>query len=310
MRQIATLFSLFSFISGVAFSWDSYAKLTNSTFKRTDGTPYTFDTAPPDTDILLYLTNDKIEEEEMFRIFRNSVLTGKRTKENTEIFLVCRETDTAVIERYTNLNDNLMEYEPEFDENTILLLNKEELDNKRLIQVKYGPPKPAIYFFFILDGDMRMLSCYGFNDFWSSYSKVNSTKADREEPQESRADMRRSLSLMDEGAFKERIWNYDRHSSWQYNHDRPAIVTIGTDWCGPCVALEETMEKIYAEYDDKIDFFLVDTEQEQKLSRNLLSGIESIPVILFCLPGKKPVAAVGALPEKDIIKFIEEKMLQ
>jgi thioredoxin-like negative regulator of GroEL len=61
------------------------------------------------------------------------------------------------------------------------------------------------------------------------------------------------------------------------------------------------------EYNGKVNFYKVNTEEEQELAS--VFGIQSIPSMLLIPMNKKPVMAVGALPKDTLKEAIEKELL-
>ena len=104
--------------------------------------------------------------------------------------------------------------------------------------------------------------------------------------------------------FKQRVFNWDDNSEWQYEGDLPAIVDFYADWCGPCKMVAPVLEELSEEYDGKIHIYKVDTDKEQELA--MAFGIQSIPSILFIPMDEKPQMAAGALPKEQLHQVIKD----
>ncbi|MCD4828097.1 MAG: thioredoxin [Candidatus Cloacimonetes bacterium] len=104
--------------------------------------------------------------------------------------------------------------------------------------------------------------------------------------------------------FKDKIYDWEQNKEWSFKGERPAVIDFYADWCAPCKQLAPTMDELSEEYDGKVDFFKVNTEQEGELSG--LFGIQSIPSILFIPVGEQPQMAGGALPKESFKELIEK----
>ncbi len=104
--------------------------------------------------------------------------------------------------------------------------------------------------------------------------------------------------------FKEKVFNYEVNQDWKYEGDLPCIIDFYADWCGPCKMVEPILNELSEEYDGKIKFYRVNTDQEQELAA--LFGIRSIPSLLFVPVGEQPQMAVGALPKEAFKQAIKE----
>lgn len=106
--------------------------------------------------------------------------------------------------------------------------------------------------------------------------------------------------------FKEKVFNYETNTEWNYSGELPAIIDFYADWCGPCKMVAPVLEELSEEYDGKIKVYKIDTEVEQELAA--IFGIRSIPSLLFIPKSDKPQMAQGALP-KDALKDAIENVL-
>ena len=68
------------------------------------------------------------------------------------------------------------------------------------------------------------------------------------------------------------------------------------------------LEELAKEYEGKIDFYKVDTEEEEELAASF--GIRSIPTLLFCPMNKEPQMAKGAMGKADFKRAIEDVLLK
>lgn len=68
-------------------------------------------------------------------------------------------------------------------------------------------------------------------------------------------------------------------SRFHFIGSRPAVVDFYADWCGPCNMVAPIMADLSKEYDEKVDFYKVNVDEENELSAYF--GIRSIPTILF-----------------------------
>ncbi|MFW5916450.1 MAG: thioredoxin [Bacteroidota bacterium] len=104
--------------------------------------------------------------------------------------------------------------------------------------------------------------------------------------------------------FKEKVFNFEENQEWKFEGDKPAIIDFYADWCQPCKIVEPVLEELSEEYQDKIDVFRIDTEDQQELAA--MFGIKSIPSILFIPQEEQPQMAQGALPKDTLEKAISD----
>ena len=82
------------------------------------------------------------------------------------------------------------------------------------------------------------------------------------------------------------------------------MVDFWAPWCGPCKHLTPVLEKIIKIYSEKINLIKINIDENQQIASQL--RIQSIPAV-FAFKDKQIVNAFqGALPEKQIIDFLEK----
>lgn len=107
--------------------------------------------------------------------------------------------------------------------------------------------------------------------------------------------------------FKEKIMDFETNKEgWKFEGQLPVILKFTADWCSPCKAIQPILDDLAKEYDGKVDFYKIDTEDQQELSS--MFGIRSIPSMLFIPKEGQPQMASGMMP-KEKLKGIIEKVL-
>ncbi len=104
--------------------------------------------------------------------------------------------------------------------------------------------------------------------------------------------------------FLKKVFNFENNKDWKFDGDLPCIIDFWADWCGPCKMLGPILEELSEEYNGKVNFYKVNTEQEQELASAF--GIRSIPSLLFVPKDGKPQMLTGALPKEAFHKAIED----
>ncbi|OLD77121.1 MAG: thioredoxin [Ignavibacteria bacterium 13_1_40CM_2_61_4] len=74
----------------------------------------------------------------------------------------------------------------------------------------------------------------------------------------------------------------------------PALVDFYADWCGPCRMVSPVLESLSKEYDGKVKFVKINTDENQELAMKL--GIMSIPTVMIFRGGEMKARIVGAGP--------------
>lgn len=109
--------------------------------------------------------------------------------------------------------------------------------------------------------------------------------------------------------FLKKVANYEASpDKWVYEGDKPCIVDFYASWCGPCKMVAPILEELAGEYEGKVNFYKVNTENEEELAAAF--GIRSIPTLLFCPMKEQPQMAKGAMGKADFKKAINEVLLK
>jgi len=107
--------------------------------------------------------------------------------------------------------------------------------------------------------------------------------------------------------FKEKVFNYEGATEWNYVGDLPCVIDFYADWCGPCKMVAPIMEELAKEYKGKVIFYKVDVDKEGELSS--VFGIQSIPSVLFCpKDNSQPEMSTGAMSKANYIEAIERTL--
>lgn len=108
--------------------------------------------------------------------------------------------------------------------------------------------------------------------------------------------------------FKARVFDYTQQKEWKYKGDKPCVIDFYTTWCGPCKRLAPIMEELSQQYCDQVIFYKSDTEKERELA--YVFQISSIPQVLYIPVDGQPVLLKGLYPKEQIVKIIDEVLLQ
>ncbi len=107
--------------------------------------------------------------------------------------------------------------------------------------------------------------------------------------------------------FKQKVFNYEKNREWKYEGNLPAVIDFWAPWCGPCRMVGPVIDELAKEYEGKVNFYKVNTDDEQELSAAF--GIRSIPSLLFVPVGSEPKMAMGALPKKELKRIVDQELL-
>jgi thioredoxin 1 len=83
----------------------------------------------------------------------------------------------------------------------------------------------------------------------------------------------------------------------------PIVVGFGADWCGPCRAVEPSLEQLAETYAEYVDVARVDVDSNPQTPSNY--GITSIPSFMLFVDGEVVDRVVGAVPEPELQTLFE-----
>lgn len=81
--------------------------------------------------------------------------------------------------------------------------------------------------------------------------------------------------VMNKEMFINDVFDYQNSKEWKYKGDKPAIIDLYADWCGPCRMTAPIMKSLAKEYDGKIVIYKVNVDKEKELAA--LFNATSIP---------------------------------
>lgn len=107
--------------------------------------------------------------------------------------------------------------------------------------------------------------------------------------------------------FIEYIFDYKSSTDFKLKGDKPVIIDFWAPWCGPCMRMMPTMEKLAAQYKDQIIFYKVNADIEKELSARF--NVTALPTMFFINPGEAPKIEIGD-QSNTILNVIEHYLLK
>ncbi len=86
--------------------------------------------------------------------------------------------------------------------------------------------------------------------------------------------------------------------------DLPVLVDFWAPWCGPCRMVAPVVEELAEEYDGRVKFVKVNTDENPQVAGKY--GIRSIPTLLVFKGGDPVGQIVGFRPTSDLKKRLDE----
>ncbi len=108
--------------------------------------------------------------------------------------------------------------------------------------------------------------------------------------------------------FKARVFDYTRDSVWQYKGEKPCVIDLYADWCGPCRRLAPILAELAEDHCDEVVFYKVNVDKERELAYYFQAS--SIPMLIFIPLKGKPQVLRGLRPKEDLEAVIQEILLK
>ncbi len=86
--------------------------------------------------------------------------------------------------------------------------------------------------------------------------------------------------------------------------DKPVIIDLWAEWCGPCRMVGPIVEELAKEYEGKAVIGKLDVDSNPATTSKF--GIRNIPTILFMKNGEIVDKQVGAVPKSVLVGKLEK----
>jgi thioredoxin len=92
------------------------------------------------------------------------------------------------------------------------------------------------------------------------------------------------------------------------NGSQVVLVDFWTEWCGPCILMEDSLKKLAKEYERKIVVAKVDATINPRLTKRY--HVMGYPTIMLFFEGKEIGRVTGAQNHKSLVEFINHYLAE
>jgi thioredoxin 1 len=86
--------------------------------------------------------------------------------------------------------------------------------------------------------------------------------------------------------------------------DMPVIIDFSASWCGPCQMMAPVFEELSAEYEGKLTFLTLSTEENPRVAQQF--NVRGIPCLIVINKGQEVDRIVGFAPKEQLKQKIDE----
>ena len=86
--------------------------------------------------------------------------------------------------------------------------------------------------------------------------------------------------------------------------EKLVVIDFFATWCVPCQMLTEVLHDIEKEYEDVVEIFKVDVDENQEIA--IRYEVTSMPTLVFFKDGEEVERKIGYIEREELISIIED----
>ena len=90
------------------------------------------------------------------------------------------------------------------------------------------------------------------------------------------------------------------------NGDKPVLVDLWAEWCGPCKMIAPILDEVAEEMSDKVTITKLNIDQNPETPPKF--GVRGIPTLLLFKNGAVAGTKVGALSKTQLVEFLNDNL--
>ena len=88
------------------------------------------------------------------------------------------------------------------------------------------------------------------------------------------------------------------------NSEKLVIIDFFATWCVPCQMMSEVLRNVEKEYEDVVEVFKVDVDENQETA--IRYDVTSMPTLVFFKDGEEVERKIGYIEREELISIIED----
>ena len=86
--------------------------------------------------------------------------------------------------------------------------------------------------------------------------------------------------------------------------EKVVIIDFFATWCVPCQMMSEVLRDVEKEYEDVVEVFKVDVDENQEIA--IRYDVTSMPTLVFFKDGEEVERKIGYIEREELISIIED----